>query len=225
MNWRDKPIAKAIQYLSANTSYRVVHVKNVIGRGKNMTVKSRLPLSLNIQFFSEGGEDTGWVDSNLEGLETPGENQKQPEDNMIPKKRFDDINSRYKALNEDYKNRQTEYDDMVKQLDETKVSTKQLEETIAAGNQRVEALEGVLKTMLDAELEQVDEEYRELVPADKPIEQQLEWLAKAKSKGLFVSKGMEFEIGGMSNPGRQGGTTKGHENMNPLQLLTMGYSN
>lgn len=188
-------------------------------------------MPMNLQLFatdeagggSEGGSEGGsWVDTYLNSTNT--ENQKdEPKETMIPKKRFDDVNNRLKALDTDYKNRQAEYDELVKQMEEGETSKKQLEETIEAGNKRVEALEGVLKTMLDAELEQIDEEYRELVPADKPIEEQLEWLAKAKAKGLFGSRGMEFEIGQMTNPQR-GSRKATTENMNPLQLLTMGYS-
>lgn len=186
-------------------------------------------LPLDIQFFAsegaEGGEedngvnegDSGsWVDDILRSDKS--------KETMIPKKRFDDINNRYKTLSDDYKNRQAEYDEMTKKLEESSASYKELEKTVQAGTERIKTLESVLKTMFDAELEQIDEEYRELVPADKPIEQQLEWLAKAKAKGLFGTKSLEFEIGQMSNPRQSSKGVKAYDNMNPLQLLTMGYS-
>ena len=188
-------------------------------------------LKLNLQFFAaetggEGGTGEGgtdWVDSYL----SKTEKEIQEKEVMIPKKRFDDINNRYKALDDDYKNRKVEYDDMAKKVAASEQSYKDLETSVAAKDERVAALEGILGNMLNAELEQIDEEYRELVPADKPIEQQLEWLAKAKAKGLFASKGIEFEIGGMSNP-KSGGNGKGqkaYSNMSPLEMMQMGYSN
>lgn len=195
-----------------------------------MSYMTRNLLPLNLQFFAEdaGGAGDTWVDAYSGDTSTESTGTKQEstttDESMIPKKRFDDINNRYKALNDDYKNRQAEYDDMVKQLEDGKSSSKQLQDTIDAGNKRVEALETVIKGMLDAELEQIDEEYRELVPADKAVEEQLDWLRKAKQKGLFGSRGMEFEIGQPSNPQR-GSRKSGTEGMNPLQLLTMGYSN
>ena len=185
-------------------------------------------LRLNIQFFAEGGEGGSgdeWVDSFvLDGSEDTNKKDEKPEEKMIPKKRFDDVNTRYKALNDDYKNRQTEYDEMVKQLDDSAASAKELEKTIKAGTDRITVLEGVLSTMLESELALIHEEYRELVPADKPIEEQLAWLGKAKATGLFVSKGFEYEIGGISNP-KQSGNKGKTEGMSPIQLMTMGYSN
>ncbi|MFD9628670.1 hypothetical protein [Peribacillus muralis] len=188
-------------------------------------------LRLDLQHFAEdtgegaeGTEGTGgsWVDEFL----SKGKDGMDSTEQSIPKKRFDDVNNRYKTLSEDYKNRQVEYEAMSKDVEAGKATAAQLQETIDAGTKRVEALEGVLKTMLDAELELIDEEYRELVPADKPIEEQLEWLGKAKSKGLFVSKGIEFSIGGPSNPGRAGNGMgqAGYANKSPLELMQMGYS-
>ena len=185
-------------------------------------------LRLDLQHFAEdaggeaGTEGKGgtWIDEFYQ----PGKDDSTEQ--SIPKKRFDEVNNRYKALDTDYKARMVENETLQKQIEESGATKKQLEESVEAGTKRVEALEGILKTMLDAELEQIDEEYRELVPADKPIEEQLEWLGKAKSKGLFVSKGIEFEIGGVSNPGPAGNGKgqKGYANMSPLQMMTMGYS-
>lgn len=185
----------------------------------------RMLLPLNLQYFAEpdagGGAGEGdkggsgdWIDDFY------ADNKK--DENMIPKSRFDSINTKYKELLDATKTKDTEYADLVKKLEDADGSSKTLQETIDAGTQRIEALEGLIQGMLESELEQIDEEYHELVPKDKPIEEQLDWLRKAKAKGLFGSKGYEFEIGQPSNPrGRQGSTRT--EGMNPIQLLTMGY--
>lgn len=183
-------------------------------------------MKLNLQFFAadtgngEGGSD--WVDEFMNKVE----DSTKEKDVMIPKKRFDDVNNRYKALDDDYKNRKVEYDEMAKKVSDSESTHRELEDTVKARDERVVALEGILKGMLDAELQNIDEDYRELVPADKPIEQQLEWLGKAKAKGLFVSKGFEFEIGGMSNPGPAGNGKgqKAYQGMSPLEMMQIGYS-
>ena len=193
-----------------------------------------LLLKLDLQYFATDGEGTGgddagggdsWLDDYYpQGNEKKGAEDKQPE-NMIPKARFDKINAKYKELSELNSTKQAEYDELVKKLDEGTESYKKLEESFTASNERIEALEGLLKSMLDAELEMIDEEYHELVPKDKPIEQQLEWLTKAKQKGLFVKTSFEFEIGQPSNPRQTGKGAKMYEGMNPIQLLKMGYGN
>lgn len=193
-----------------------------------------LLLKLDLQYFATDGEGTGgddagggdsWLDDYYpQGNEKKGAEDKQPE-NMIPKARFDKINAKYKELSELNSTKQAEYDELVKKLDEGTETYKKLEESFTASNERIEALEGLLKSMLDAELEMIDEEYHELVPKDKPIEQQLEWLTKAKQKGLFVKTSFEFEIGQPSNPRQTGKGTKAYEGMNPIQLLKMGYGN
>lgn len=197
----------------------------------------KLLLALNLQFFAEGGEgdgegagDTGqqgdngtdWIDTYFEGEKQEKETKKE-ETQMIPKTRFDKVNEKYNQLSELSKTQQAEYDEMVKQLDETTASTKELKATVKAGTERIETLEGVLTNILTAELENINEEYHDLIPKDKPIEIQLEWLAKAKAKGLFAHQTMEFEIGSLTSP-KQQGKGKTTANMSAVQLMTMGYS-
>lgn len=52
---------------------------------------------------------------------------------------------------------------------------------------RVEELEKTVKAILDAELEAVPEEFRDLIPAGD-VTAQLEWLRAARAKGLFEKK-------------------------------------
>lgn len=193
----------------------------------------KLLMQLDLQYFAAEGEGAGegdnggWLDDYYQegdgGKDNPAGNK--PTEAMIPKARFDKVNAKYKELVELNNTKQGEYDELVKTLDENTENYKKLEESYTASTERIEALEGLLKSMLDAELEMIDEEYHELVPKDKPIEQQLEWLTKAKQKGLFVKTSFEFEIGQPSNPRQAGKGAKMYEGMNPIQLLKMGYGN
>jgi chromosome segregation ATPase len=188
-------------------------------------------LKLDLQYFSADDGGAGgsggsgdWIDEFYGETEGNKDSSKDNKDeNMIPKSRFDSVNTKFKELSEASKTKQAEYEELQKSYDAEVSSKSELEEGVKARDSRIEALEGVLKGMLDAELEQIDEELRELVPSDKPIEEQLQWFAKAKQKGLFGVTTMEYEIGGMSNPGKSAKGSKGYEGMNPIQLFTMGY--
>jgi ribonucleoside-triphosphate reductase len=137
---------------------------------------------------------------------------------MIPKSRFDTVNSKYKELSISSQKTAGDYEAL-------KTTHGEAEAALKVSGERVTALEGVIKSLVDAQLEQIDESYHDLIPQDKTIEQQLDWIVKAQAKGMFgMGKGSyEIEIGGMTNPGsgRKGGRST--EGANPLQLLTMGY--
>lgn len=225
------PPSTTVFYFARNLSCRTR--KSVIREAKYRMVKTLL-LQLDLQYFATDGDGAAeggnggdsWLDTYYPNdTGEKGSAADKQADNMIPKARFDKVNAKYKELTELNATKQAEYDELVKKLDEGTESYKKLEESFTASNERIEALEGLLKSMLDAELELIDEEYHELVPKDKPIEQQLEWLTKAKQKGLFVKTSFEFEIGQPSNPRQNGKGHKVYEGMNPIQLLKMGYGN
>jgi ribonucleoside-triphosphate reductase len=184
-------------------------------------------LRLHLQFFAEGGEggegsegsgtadkggsdDTSWIDDLYKDT--------TKDEGMIPKSRFDTVNSKYKELSISSQKTAGDYEAL-------KTTHGEAEAALKVSGERVTALEGVIKSLVDAQLEQIDESYHDLIPQDKTIEQQLDWIVKAQAKGMFgMGKGSyEIEIGGMTNPGsgRKGGRST--EGANPLQLLTMGY--
>jgi ribonucleoside-triphosphate reductase len=190
-------------------------------------------LRLHLQFFAEGGEggegsedsgtadkggsdDTSWIDDLYSGDDESKDTTK--DEGMIPKSRFDTVNSKYKELSISSQKTAGDYEAL-------KTTHGEAEAALKVSGERVTALEGVIKSLVDAQLEQIDESYHDLIPQDKTIEQQLDWIVKAQAKGMFgMGKGSyEIEIGGMTNPGsgRKGGRST--EGANPLQLLTMGY--
>lgn len=189
-----------------------------------------LLLKLNLQFFAadEGGtgaegaaaaagtgsDDSSWIDDLYSG----GNDEGKTDENMIPKSRFDSVNEKYKQLSSDSKAKEAGYAESATKLEAAENTAKEL-------GGRVESLEAVFKTMVDAEMEQIDESFHDLIPTDKSVEQQLDWIMKAKQKGMFGLTGsgsMEFEIGNMSNP-KGNGKGRSTEGLNPIQLLTMGY--
>ena len=58
--------------------------------------------------------------------------------------------------------------------------------------------ESLLKTVIDGKMQNVPEQYHELIPANMGLKEKLEWLEKAESKGLFNKQEKEnpaIEIG------------------------------
>ncbi|UKL30005.1 hypothetical protein [Bacillus phage PK2] len=142
-----------------------------------------------------------------------GNDGSQKQEHMIPKTRFDEVNNKLKEFQEkfDAMNKQKEqeeleakkkkgefenlYNDAQTELENTK---NQFKET----SQRVEQLEGIIQTLVDAELEAVPEEMRDLVPENFTPEQKLSWITNAKKKGLFgatQNSKEEQELGGATN--------------------------
>lgn len=129
----------------------------------------------------------------------PTPNPEPPKDTMIPKNRFDEVNSKLKdALAkidqfnaaeserqkqaEEQQRKQAEeqgkfqelYQEAQKQID----SYKKFEE-------RTSQLETVINTMVETKLNTVPAEFHELIPSNLTAEQTLDWLNKAETKGLF----------------------------------------
>lgn len=176
-----------------------------------------------------GGEDTSWIDSLYADDSTKDDQTAadQPttktddsteDDTMIPKKRFDSVNSKYKDLSTSNKT-------LVADMEQLQNDYSALEAAHTAADTRVKSLEKVLTGMVEAELEAIDESYHDLIPSDKSVEEKLDWIRKAKAKGMFGSGSgsYEYEIGGMSNPGSSGSRGRQTQGLNPLQLMQMGY--
>jgi ribonucleoside-triphosphate reductase len=139
--------------------------------------------------------------------------QQNKNEHMIPKSRFDEVNNSLKELQTqlDKFNKEKEQADLeVKkkkgEFEELYNTTQQELETYKTNSkqtsERVEQLEGIIQTLVDAELEAVPEDFRDLVPENFTAEQKLSWITNAKKKGLFGStqpNKEEQELGGATN--------------------------
>lgn len=202
-------------------------------------------LKLNLQFFAadtggggEGGTGDGtggddWVDVyfNPDNGTGNGTDSKDKDDKeadgkgaMIPKSRFDKVNGKYKDLADSHAATKAAYDKMAEDYGTATKTIKDMEAQIAESGNRIESLEGVVQTLIDAELEGVDEDVLELIPSDKTVEDKLEWIVKAKQKGLLTSKGFEIQIGQPSGNPAGGKGANAHDGMNPIQMMTMAYT-
>jgi hypothetical protein len=185
-------------------------------KGETNMFKKSFLMPLNLQFFAadtgagEGGGtgDTGNTNdggnTNNQSADNGATNTNQndggnKQDHMIPKTRFDEINSKYKEV-------QTKLDEFLKQqsdkqleeqkqkgefeklYNETKENFDKTNTEFEGAKSRVEQLEGIIGTMLETKLTEVPEEFHDLIPANLTVEGKLEWIANAQAKGLFGTK-------------------------------------
>lgn len=202
-------------------------------------------IRLNQQFMMEAGEEGGGNPAGGEGGNPPaggegggesgkstgGDNNKE---HMIPKSRFDEVNSKFKdvqtqldtLLNEKQnaekaaKEQQGKFEELYKTASD---ELNKFKDESKSGNDRVKQLEGVLEIMLNAKLEAVPEQYRDLVPANLTPEAKLEWLATAEAKGLFTSttQKQNTPLGEGTNPNTKQNTDI--NTLSPQQLLRAAY--
>lgn len=168
------------------------------------TLKPKFLLPLDIQFFAEGGNGEGEGGNSESTQETKQESTKQDQtENMIPKSRFDEVNTKYKELLG--KVEAIEADQVAKQKEEAekrgefeKLYRAKEEEVkgLLSYKERTQSLEGVINTLVESELKTVPEDFHDLIPSNLSSEQKLDWITKAKSKGMFkVQDNTEKTIG------------------------------
>ncbi len=168
-----------------------------------------------------------------------GKNSGGHQEHMIPKHRFDEVNTKYKDLQKELDNLKAEKAERDKKAAEQEKKAKeqqgQFEElykttsdelnntkdNYSKATERVAQLEGVINGLLEARLENVPEEFRDLLPRHMTPEQKLEWLTNAEKKGLFKPTKKETPLGERMNP--PGGQNADLNKLSPMELLRAAY--
>lgn len=111
-----------------------------------------------------------------------------------------------------------------KQVDALTTTVEQMKADVEAKDNIIREYEGLLQNLVETKLEQIPDQYKDLVPDNMDLKQKLSWLEKAESKGLFnkedkqnpaleVGKPMNVEVPKVD-------TTK----MSASSLLSMAYN-
>lgn len=121
----------------------------------------------------------------------------------------EDLAELHKKLKEamDYKSK---YEESVKYKEQYENAQEELK-----GNEQA------LKQIAEDRIEQLPEEYRDLVP-EGTVQDQLEWLRKADSSGIFKEKEAK-SIGSSSRTNDRSDKEEKQENLTPIQKLTSGF--
>lgn len=203
-----------------------------------MKTETNTVLPLNLQFFAEppaepqGSKEPPEEPSINPTKQDEPKNEPQQKDIMIPKHRFDEINTKYKTAQDELNKilKQQEQDELDKQKQQGQFEKlyNQATEDLQAfkgdykkSSTRVEQLEGIITSMLDTKLETIPEEFHELIPENLSPEQKLDWIEKASAKGLFKDKSQE-PLGGQTNPSQH---PIDLDMLNVHQLMQSGYKN
>jgi hypothetical protein len=209
---------------------RVVTRKKRNG-GKSMDKRF---LKMNLQHFSEGGNDP--QDPPTDPPADPPAGEK-----TIPYERFKQVNDKAKQYEETFSELGIEGLDALKTLLEDYNSKKdigtQLEQLQADLNTKTQSEQTLteqletLKTksteysdmingMLEAKMNTIPEEFQELVPSNLDTKEKLAWIEKAQEKGLLKSQ-TEIPVGGSTNPKPSGNIDL--NKLSPIQMLSNGY--
>lgn len=211
----------------------IAFITGLFKKTEEDTELSDLPLRLgNLQFFAEPGDPPADPPADPPNPEDDPEPPADPKDIMIPKTRFDEVNTKYKTVQEqldkllkdqedaelEKKKQQGEFENLYNKATEDLETYKGNYEKSTT---RVEQLEGIITSMLNTKLESIPEEFRDLIPENLSPEQKLDWITKADSKGLFKDKSQD-PLGGATNPS---GKPQDLEKLNVHQLMQGGYKN
>lgn len=197
-----------------------------------------LRFPMDIQFFAEGSEQgESQTSAETKNTETQSDttagqqSDKKLDEIMIPKSRFDEVNSKFKDVQkqlEDLMREKQEREkaeaekrgEFEKLYQETSKQAETLKQQAESHEKRVQQLESVIQQLLDSKLEAIPEELRDLIPSNFTVEQKLEWIATAEKKGLFAKK-QQQQIGGDTNASDK--QTTDLKSLSPIQLLKAGY--
>lgn len=164
------------------------------------------------------------------------EENKKPIEEKVEEKPEDKTEDKTEELNKEIEGLNAEID-RLKQLETDKATLEQkvsdLESQINQANtdkdsssELAKEYEDVINGMLNAQIEAIPENMRELIPANLNLKEKMAWLNKASELGLFKvqDKNIDIEIGKPLNPNnsKQAVDTA---NASPSTLITMAYSN
>lgn len=193
----------------------------------------RLKLS-NLQYFADGGEggtgEGGQATTNPEGGEAAKSTQNE---HMIPKTRFDEVNTELKDLKAQLESftKAKAKDEKAKaeKLGEFEQLYRTAESQVAdlttkhqSASERVTALEGILGGMLETKMTAIPEEFHELIPEGMSLEQKLAWIDKAQAKGMFKKQEDEVVIGEATS--RKAEPKVDTKTMSPIEKILASYS-
>ena len=135
---------------------------------------------------------------------------------FIPRERFDDVNGKYRTLQETHNTLNATHTATVAELGKAKNDA-------TTATERISTLEKALNEMLTARVNALPEDKRDLIPDGLTVEQKLVWLEKAAQKGIFTAATPDPKpIGTPTNPPPGGGSVN-VTNLSPLAMLAAGY--
>ncbi|MBC9785867.1 hypothetical protein H1S01_15380 [Heliobacterium chlorum] len=172
------------------------------------------------------------VQESQQQTDTEVKQEPTPQEHLIPKTRFDEINTKYKDVQAQLEQLLTEREQQAKQTKEQQGKFEELYKTTAdeltktkdgfkTVNGRVQQLESVINGLLESKLEGISKDFHDLVPGNLTPEAKLEWLTVAEKKGLFGAK-QEQPVGQATNPTQA--QTIDLNQLSSIQLLKMGYA-
>lgn len=163
----------------------------------------------------------------------------EPTEKMIPKTRFDEINTKYKETESRLAELEAALLERQKADEEAELKSKEeqgkfeelyrttenelngYKDKATSFETRASELETIINQMVETEVAAIGEDFADLIPPGLSPEAKLAWINKAKEKGLFVKQAPDI-----GDPRGGGGDPKPPKadvsKMNPLDKIRMG---
>lgn len=188
-------------------------------------------LPLNLQFFAEGEAEAA---NSPDGALNTGEaaaTEQPNKDHMIPKSRFDEVNSKFKEVQTQLqelldakaqaeKQAQEEQGKFQELYEATNKEYSEIQSKYTNVETRAQQLEGVITGLLDTKLSAIPEELHDIIPEHLTPEAKLDWINKAEAKGIFGKK-EQSPVGETTSPSHAQATDLNA--LSPISLLRAGY--
>lgn len=146
---------------------------------------------------------------------------------MIPKTRFDEVNSKHKELAGQLATMEASKLAMEKEIADMKLASEgtqtSIKETTEKLTSEVEKYKTLVGEMVASKLQAIPEDMQDLVPTELSDEQKIAWISKAEEKGLF-KKQAQVVVGTPLNHSSNADALDKVQKMNPLQALVSFYS-
>lgn len=89
-------------------------------------------------------------------------------------------------------------------------------------NEQKKAAENTLKEVVDSLLDDIPEEYKDIIP-DLPPAEKIKWIRSARSKGIFASQAQKHSVSSPDSAAPSKQKAPNLDNMSPYEMMSMGY--
>lgn len=168
--------------------------------------------------------EAGVEDKKEETKEPKAEEVKKPEEKKEEKKAVKTEPEEAKVDVEALKNELAEAQAKAQEVETLNVEVTNLQKEVADKDSQIQEYETLVGNMVEAKMNQVPADLKDLIPDNMDLKQKLAWLEKAESKGIFnkeAKKKPNVEVGKPMNTETPAVDTS---KMSAGELLKMAYS-
>lgn len=175
------------------------------------------PVDVTPEETKEETTESGTKDTKDEKPEEPVKEETKEEDKPEEKQESEDV----AGLKAEIAKLQGELE-QAKANGDSKVELDQVNTLLKVQKDLATEYEGILNGIIEAKLQEIPENLKELVPANLNIKERLDWITKAEKTGIFKQANPDIEIGKPLNPSNKKQSTDTSK-LSASSLMAMAY--